>query len=79
MAPRLSKNIVGRDCIGTRISNNNDFTHYSLAAAIAMTRYSTSVEDRATICCFVELQEMILAIRNMRKAPVEVQSSRLPA
>ena len=72
MTPRLSKNRVGGDCIGIRSSENNDFTHCSLVAAAAMARYSASVEERATVCSFVELQEIGLAPRKIRKAPMEV-------
>ena len=78
MAPRLSENIVGGDYIETRSSDSSEFTHCSSIAAAAMTQYSASVEDRATVHCFVELQEIGLAPRNMRKAHVEVRSSGLP-
>ena len=55
VAPRLFENRVGGDCTRIRSSDNNDFTHCSLVAAATMARYSTLVEDQATICCFVEL------------------------
>ena len=58
MAQRLSENMVSRDYTRTRSSNSNNFTHCSLTAAVAMARYSASLEDRATIRCFVELQEL---------------------
>ena len=79
MTPRLSENRVGRDCTRTRSSDINDFTHCSSVALTAIARYLTSVEERATVCCFVELQEIRLALRNIRKALVEVRSSGLPA
>ena len=79
MAPRLSENKVGGDYIGIRSSDNSDFTHCGSATATAMARYLASVEERATIRCFVELQEIGLVPRKIRKAPVEVRSSGLPA
>ena len=78
MTLRLFENMVGGDCIGTRSSENSDFTHCSSAAAVAIAQYS-ALEERATMRCFVELQEIRLAPRNIRKAPVEVRSLRLPA
>ena len=79
MATRLSENRVGGDYIGTRSSNNSDFTYCSSAAAMAMARYSALVEDRATVRCFIELHEIGLTPRNMRKALVELRSSELLA
>ena len=79
MAPRFSKNRVSGDYTRTRSSDNINFTHFSLIEVAAIERYSTLVEDRATIHCFVELHEIGLAPRNMRKAPMEVRSSGLPA
>ena len=77
MVPRLYENKVSVDCIGTRSSNSSDFTHCSSEAAAVIARYSTSVEEQAIVCCFVELQQIGLAPRNIRKALVEVRSSRL--
>ena len=54
MAPRLSKNKVGSNCAGIRSYDNNDFTYCSLIITAAMARYLTSVEERATVCCFVD-------------------------
>ena len=79
MAPRLSENRVGGNRNGERSSDNNDFTHCSSAAVVAIARYSTSLEERAIVHCFVELQKVRLALRKIRKAPVEVRSSRLLA
>ena len=79
MAQRLSENKVGGDCNGTRSSDNNDFTDCSSIVAMTMARYSALMEDRATVRCFVELQEIGLEPRNMRKAHVEVRSSGLLA
>ena len=79
MAPRLSENSVGRDCIGTRSYDNIDFTHCSSAATTTMARYLVSMEERATVRCFVELREIGLALRKMRKAPIDVRSCQLPA
>ena len=79
MAPRLSKNRVGGDYTRTRSSNNSDLTHCSSAMAAIMTRYSTSMEERAIVRFLVELQEIGLAPRKIRKAHVEVRSFGLPA
>ena len=79
MTPRLSENKVGGNCTGIISFDNNNFTHCSSVATAVMARYSASVEDRAIVCCFVELQEIGLTPRKMRKAPVEVRSSGLPA
>ena len=79
MASRLSDNRLGGDYTGTRSFDNNDFTNCSLAAVAVMTRYSASVEERATMHCFIELQEIGLAPRKIRKTYVEVQSFGLPA
>ena len=45
----------------------------------AIERYSTSVEERATVCCFLELQEKGLRPRYIMNALVEVKSSLFPA
>ena len=60
------------DCIGIRSSDNNNFTHCSTVAKAVMAWYSISVEERETMRCFVELQEIGLAPGKIRKAPVEV-------
>ena len=54
MAPKLSENKMGDNCIGARSFENSDFTHFILAVA-AIARYSASVEERATMSYFVEL------------------------
>ena len=79
MALRLSENKVGGNYTGTRRSNNNDFINCNSIVAVTIARYSASVEERATVSCFVELQEIGLTPRKIRKAPVEVRSSRLVA
>ena len=79
MASRLSENRVGRDCTGTISSNNIDFTHCSLVAVAAIAHYLASVEEQATMRYFVELQDIGLTPRNIRKAHVEVRSLGLPA
>ena len=79
MAPRLSKNKVGDNYIGARSSDNNDFTHCNSAATATIARYSASVEERATVRCFVELQEIRLTPRKIRKEHVDVRSSGLLA
>ena len=55
MAPRLSENRVGDDYTAIRSSDNNDFTHFNLVVAAAMVLYLASMEERATMCCLVEL------------------------
>ena len=72
MVPRLSKNRVGRDCIGTRSSDSSGFTHCSSVVAVTIARYLALVEERATMRCFVALQEIGLAPRNIRKTHVDV-------
>ena len=79
MAPRLSENKVGDSCTSARSYDNRDFTYCNSVAVSIITRYSTSVEERAIVRCFVELQEMGLAPRKIRKAYVEVRSSGLLA
>ena len=77
MAPRLSNNNVGDNCTGARNFDNNDFTHCHSAAITTIARYSASVEERATVHCFVQLQEIGLAPRKIRKALVKIRSSGL--
>ena len=67
MASRMSKNKVGGNYTGARSFDNNDFTHCNSAAIVAITRYSASMEEQATMRCFVELQEIGLAPRKIRK------------
>ena len=55
MAPRLSENKVGGNRTYASRSDNNDFTHCNLARVAAIAQYSSSVEERATVRCFVEL------------------------
>ena len=74
MGPRLSENKVGGNCTGARSSDNNNFTHCNSAAAAVIAQYSASVEERAAVRCFVELREIGLAPRNIRKALVDVRS-----
>ena len=70
MAPRLFENRVGWDCIILESYDNNDFTNCNSVVAAVIARYSTSVEEWATVRCFVELHEIGLTPRNIRKAPV---------
>ena len=79
MAPRLFENKVGGNCTEARSSDNNDFINCNSTAVTAIARYSTSVEERATVRCFVELQEIGLAQRTIRKTLMEVRSSGLLA
>ena len=79
MEPRLSENKVSGNCIVARSSVISDFTHCNSAAATTIARYLASVEEQATMRCFVELQEIGLAPGTIRKALVEVQSFGLPA
>ena len=72
MAPRLFENKVGSNCTSARNSDNSDFTHFNSVATVAIARYSASVEERATIRCFVELWEIGLAPRKIRKVSMEV-------
>jgi len=52
--------------------------HIISAVVVATARYSASMEDLATVCCFLESQEMGLPPRYIRYADVEVRSSVLP-
>ena len=79
MAPRLFENKVGGNCTEARSSDNNDFINCNSTAVTAIARYSTSVEERAIVHCFVELHEIGLAPRTIRKALMEVRSSGLLA
>jgi len=44
-----------------------------------MDLYSASVLDLDTVACFLALQEIRLAPRNIAKPPVDLRSSMLPA
>ena len=55
MVLRLFENRVGDNRIGARSFDNNDFTHCSSAIVAEIAQYLASVEERATMCCFVEL------------------------
>ena len=79
MSPRLSENKASGDCTGTRSSNRSDFTNCSSVALAAIAQFPVSMEERATMRFFVELQEIGLALRNIKKAPMEVQSVGLSA
>ena len=70
---------VGGNCIKARSSDNNNFTNGNSVAATTITRYLTSVAEQATVHYFVELQEIGLVLRKIRKALVEVRSFGLPA
>ena len=54
MAPKLSENKMGDNCIGARSFENSDFTHCILVVA-AIAQYLASVEERTTMRYFVEL------------------------
>ena len=79
MVPRLFENKLNDNCTGTRRFNNNDFINYNSIAVVAIARYLVLVEEQAIVRCFVELQEIGLAPRKIRKAMVEVRSSGLLA
>ena len=53
--------------------------HIVSEATLARARYSASVVDRATACCFFELQEMGLETKKLIYAEVDVRSSTFPA
>ena len=55
VAPRFSENRVGGNCTRVRGSDNKDFTHCSSVVAAIIARYLALVEERAIVCCFVEL------------------------
>ena len=79
MAPRLSENKVGSNCIGARSFDSSDFTYCISVEATAIARCLASVEEPTTMHCFVELREIGLTPRKIRKALVEVLSSGLLA
>ena len=58
---------------GARSFNSSDFTYWNSLAEAAIEQYLASVEERATMYCFVQLQEIELAPRKIRKALVEVR------
>ncbi|MFS7899823.1 hypothetical protein Hanom_Chr00s080401g01793511 [Helianthus anomalus] len=60
----LSHQTVGEQLKTTCNSRNIDITHLNSAAVCARARYSASVLDRATTCCFLELQLIKLEPRN---------------
>jgi len=55
--------MIGQVGSGRPRSQSRDDTQLSSAAGLATDLYSTSVEERATICCFLELQEIGLRPR----------------
>ena len=79
MAPILSHNRRGGRGSWRRSSLRRFVIHVSLATAEAIEWYSASVEDLATVRCFLEHQEIGLSPRKMIYADIDVQSSQLPA
>ena len=78
-APTLSQWITGCWGWATPSSVRSEKIHQSSTAIAATKRYSTSVEERATVRCFLELQEIGLWPRCTRYALEDVKSSLLPA
>jgi hypothetical protein len=78
VAPILSHhNVRGWvNCIP--ISEQSDRIHDSSAAALARALYSALVLDLATVCCFLQVQEIKLSPRKIQYPHVERRSSRLP-
>ena len=79
MAQRLFENKVGDNCMGARRFDSSYFTHCNSTTIATIEQHLVLVEERAIMCCFVELQEIGLALRKIRKASIKVRSSRLPA
>ena len=77
--PRLYENKVGGSCTGAINYDSSDFTHCNSATVATIARYSVSMEERAIVHCFVELQEIGLAPRKIKKSLMEVRSSGFPA
>jgi hypothetical protein len=79
VAPRLSHNKWGDSLTGNASSLKRVDNHIVSEAALASARYSASVVDLATVCCFLELQEMGLDPKKLIYAEVDVRSSTFPA
>jgi len=79
VAPTLSHHNVGGCFRKTPSSCRRDCNQISLAAVLAIERYSTLVDERETIGCLRELHEIKLEPRKTRSPPVERRSSGHPA
>jgi hypothetical protein len=60
-------------------SLTSDSIQISSAVALAKDLYSASVLDLDTVACFLALQEIKFAPKNIAKPPVDRLSSKLPA
>ncbi len=58
VAPMLSHRSTGRTFWGTPSSHNKDWSQIISAEALVIARYSDSVLERDTVCCFRELHEI---------------------
>ena len=58
MAPMLSHQRTCGDAHDCPSSCRRDWSHFTSAAAFARALYSASVLERATVTCFLQLQEM---------------------
>ena len=68
----------GEDSV-TCNSPKRNCTQLTLVVVEATARYSASVEERATVSCFFEHQDIGFLLRYKTKVVVEVQSSQFPA
>jgi len=78
VAPTLSHNNNGGFVSGICSSDKRFVIHIISVVVVATARYSASVEDLATVRCFLESQEMGLPPRYIRYVDVEVRSSVFP-
>lgn len=75
----LSHHMSGAWCRKILRSRRSRRSHERLAAVSARLRYSDSVDDRATVCCFLTLQEIGLVPKYIHYPLVERQSIGSPA
>jgi hypothetical protein len=78
-APELSHQRVGGDKRGSCNSQNNVLIQYISAVVRHIERYSASVLERETTCCFLADHEMRLEPRKIPYPVVERLSSGFPA
>lgn len=79
MVGRLSQNNTGALEIGTCRNTSNCLIQSSSTEVVDKVRYSTSVEDLETVCCFLEDQDTGFGPRNTTNPVVYRQSFGSPA
>lgn len=78
VAPTLSHSRRGGSTTGTLSSWRRFLSHINSVVAVATTLYSASVEDLATVHCFLDNHDIGLPPKKIMYAEVDVLSSQLP-